>query len=323
VVGRLEIGRDCDGLLLFDERVSRRHAQLVATDAGLEVTDLGSTNGSFVNGQRIEAPTMLGVDDRLVVGDTVVTPRAEGRDARGASGRQTTTGRGPLVDADVARTTAEDNLVRPVVAVQGLHRTSIDLVASEVQRSGVGALQLHVDGTVTIVFSDIEDSTVIAERLGDSRWLDLLHDHNELVRRLLIDHNGKEIKAQGDGFMLTFPSARRGISFSIALQRALRLYNARHPELSLRVRVGVHTGDAIHDKGDIFGKHVILAARIASIAEGAQILVSSLAYELASSAGGATFGAERKVELKGLVGSHLVREVHWWEESVEADPTSS
>ncbi|MEY2431910.1 MAG: adenylate cyclase, partial [Acidimicrobiaceae bacterium] len=125
----------------------------------------------------------------------------------------------------------------------------------------------------------------------------------------------------GDGFMLTFPSARRGIGFSIALQRALRLYNARHPELMLRVRVGVHTGDAIHDKGDIFGKHVILAARIASIAEGAQILVSSLAYELASSSGGVPFGAERKVELKGLVGSHLVREVHWWEEPVDADPT--
>ncbi|MEY2430666.1 MAG: adenylate cyclase, partial [Acidimicrobiaceae bacterium] len=293
VVGRIELGRDCDGVLLFDERVSRRHVQLVVTDLGLEVTDLGSTNGSFVNGQRVGGPTMLGPDDRLVVGDTVVVLRAEARSDTGpSSARQTTAGSVPLIG--VGRTTSED-VVRPVAPIQGAHRTSIDIVASEVQRSGVGALQPHVDGTVTIVFSDIENSTVMAERLGDSRWLDLLHDHNELVRLLLGDHSGKEIKAQGDGFMLTFPSARRGIGFSIALQRALRLYNARHPELVLRVRVGVHTGDAIHDKGDIFGKHVILAARIASIAEGAQILVSSLAYELASSSGGVPFGAERKV----------------------------
>jgi class 3 adenylate cyclase len=289
------------------------------TDGGIEVTDLGSTNGSFVNGQRITAPTMFGGEDRLVLGDTVVVIRGEGRRAAATAGRQTSAGSGPLSWGETSRST--EDVVRPVNPIQGDHRTSIDLVASEVQRSGVGALQAHVDGTVTIVFSDIEDSTVMAERLGDTRWLDLLHDHNELVRRMLVDHTGKEIKAQGDGFMLTFPSARRGISFSIALQRALRLYNARHPEVALRVRMGVHTGDAIHDKGDIFGKHVILASRIASIAEGAQILVSSLAYQLASSAGDVPFGAERQVELKGLVGSHLVREVHWWEEPVAVDST--
>ncbi|MCH7713316.1 MAG: adenylate/guanylate cyclase domain-containing protein, partial [Chloroflexi bacterium] len=74
---------------------------------------------------------------------------------------------------------------------------------------------------------------------------------------------------------------------------------------------GLHTGEAIKDAGDFFGRNVILASRIADQAHGGQILVSSLLKELVESAGDLTFGEEREVELKGLPGPHRVYPVEW------------
>src|SRR5829696_3844601 len=68
------------------------------------------------------------------------------------------------------------------------------------------------DGTVTVLFSDIEDSTRVTERLGDQRWLELLEIHDAIVRENVRSHGGYEVKSQGDGFMLAFPSAREAIA---------------------------------------------------------------------------------------------------------------
>ena len=77
------------------------------------------------------------------------------------------------------------------------------------------------------------------------------------------------------------------------------------------MRIGLHTGEAIKEADDFFGKNVILAARIAGQAEGSEILVSSLLKELTESAGDIAFGGGREVELKGLTGRHHVFEVAW------------
>jgi class 3 adenylate cyclase len=79
----------------------------------------------------------------------------------------------------------------------------------------------------------------------------------------------------------------------------------------IRVRIGLHTGEAIKQDEDFFGKNVILAARVASQAKGGEILVSSLLKEITDSAGEVTFGGEREVELKGLSGTHRLFEVVW------------
>ena len=79
----------------------------------------------------------------------------------------------------------------------------------------------------------------------------------------------------------------------------------------IRVRIGLHTGEAIKEGDDFFGKHVNLAARVAGQAQGGEILVSSLLKELTESAGEFAFGDERKVELKGLAGKHSVFQVAW------------
>jgi len=156
-------------------------------------------------------------------------------------------------------------------------------------------------------------ATAITERLGDRRWLELLRAHNVIVREQVAAHEGFEVKSEGDGFMLAFQSARRGIECGVDIQRAFaeRNESAREP---IRVRIGLHTGEAIKEADDFFGKNVILAARIAGQAQGGEILVSSLLKELTESGGDIAFGEGREVELKGLSGQHRVFEVEWREE---------
>jgi class 3 adenylate cyclase len=165
------------------------------------------------------------------------------------------------------------------------------------------------NGTVTILFTDIEGSTQLTEQLGDEDWLTVLRAHNEVVRNQVKDHSGYEVKSQGDGFMLAFPSAKDALRCAIGIQRAL---NAREPNgVVLRVRIGLHTGEPVRDADDFYGKAVILAARIASEARGAEILASSLVRELTESSGEFTFEPPTEAELRGLSGIHQVSAVRW------------
>ncbi|HLA19051.1 MAG TPA: adenylate/guanylate cyclase domain-containing protein, partial [Dehalococcoidia bacterium] len=190
-------------------------------------------------------------------------------------------------------------------------QTSIDAVAATVYADKPD-LRPHAapDGTVTIMFSDIEGSTAMTERLGDRRFIELLREHNAIVREQLAAHDGFEVKSQGDGFMLAFQSARKALECAVDIQRAFAKRNDSADE-PIRVRIGLHTGEALKEADDFYGKNVILAARIASQAKGGEILVSSLLKELTESAVGVTFGKGREVELRGLAGPHRLFEVVW------------
>jgi SARP family transcriptional regulator, regulator of embCAB operon len=171
-------------------------------------------------------------------------------------------------------------------------------------------------GTVTIVFTDIEGSTEIAERLGDRRWVEVLARHEGTVRRHAAAHGGHEVKSQGDGLMLAFPGARRAIDFAVALQRELAGDAA-----GLRVRIGLHTGEAIRQGDDYVGRTVIVAARIAAQCAGGQIAVSDLVKRLVDSAGDLSFDEGRDVILKGLRERQRVHTVRW-QEAVPARPSA-
>jgi class 3 adenylate cyclase len=166
------------------------------------------------------------------------------------------------------------------------------------------------DGTVTMLFTDIENSSNLTERLGDTRWLEVLREHNAVVRDQVKQHGCFEVKSQGDGFMIASQSARRAVHCAIGVQEGLADYN-RHCEEPIHVRMGLHTGEVLKDADDFFGKHVILASRIAGKARGGEILASALLKELTASAGDIHFGPEREVELKGLSGTHRIHEVLW------------
>jgi class 3 adenylate cyclase len=304
VHGRLELGRDCDGLLLADAQVSRRHAELRVTGDRLLVVDLGSTNGTFVDGVAAKEPIELRPGSEARVGETsvaLVQPEA----AAGASLRATTIA-GPGVG------------LGPAESAEDLRRTSIDAVAEDALSDRWQPVVDPSDGgTLTIVFSDIESSTELATRLGDRQWFDVLASHNRIVREQLSRFGGTEVKSQGDGFMLTFPSARRAVLFAIATQRALEAERAAGSG-AVRVRMGMHTGEAIVDRsGDLFGRHVIVAARVANLADGGEILVSSLVWEIVAARGDITFGPGREVNLKGIAGAHVVYVVDWRGDSAD------
>jgi class 3 adenylate cyclase len=265
----IEVGRDCRGVLLTDPQISRRHLALFAVDGSVRVTDLGSTNGTRVDGVPIEGAHVLVAGEVVQLGATTIQ-------------------------------LLQDRPPEPAVAA-GTRSTSIDLVAAAAAADPPDFAALSADaGTLTIVFSDIENSTRRSVELGDVRWLELLDMHNAIIRRQVARHGGTEIKARGDGFMLSFPSARRALMCAIDVQRALR------------VRVGVHTGEVlVGDGGDLFGRHVVVAARVADAARGGEVLVSGLVRELVEPRGDVVFGAPRMVALKGLGPEHMVHPVLW------------
>jgi class 3 adenylate cyclase len=217
--------------------------------------------------------------------------------------------------ADIRSTTVGDlsATTGPSGPAAALRATSIDLVAAAVaeEQPDLSAMR-HDHGTLTIAFSDIQDSTRTAERLGDKAWYDLLATHNAIVRRRLAGHGGHEIKAQGDGFMLTFPSARRAVQCMIEIQRDFADHAAARPDQPILVRMGLHTGEVIvGDDGDLFGKHVNFAARVANEAAGGEILVSSLLRQIVETMGDLEFGEPRQAELKGIAGSHNLHPIIW------------
>ena len=161
---------------------------------------------------------------------------------------------------------------------------------------------LAADGTVTIVFTDIVDSTILTSRLGDHAWLDLLRKHNTVIEEATTAHGGTVVETQGDGSMLAFSSARRAIACARSIQREIASAFAGD-SAPIRVRIGVHTGDALREADHFFGTTVHFAARVASQALGGEVLVSSLVHDLVAGPD-VEFLERREVELKGLEGPH-------------------
>lgn len=190
--------------------------------------------------------------------------------------------------------------------------TSLEELAgwAEVERPDLRQIAAR-DGTVAILFSDIEDSTAINERLGDRAWVKVLGGHERLVRSRVDAHQGYVVKSQGDGFMVAFSEPRQAIECAAAVQCALARRDRRSRGEPIRVRIGIHLGRTVERDGDLFGRNVALAARVASAGDGGQILVSSAAADRAGELAGLPLVRPRDVELKGLPGRHRLFEVDW------------
>ncbi|MGD9965851.1 MAG: nuclear transport factor 2 family protein [Hyphomonadaceae bacterium] len=156
------------------------------------------------------------------------------------------------------------------------------------------------DGTVTIAFTDIESSSVLLERLGDAAFMRVLAWHDDIVRESTGQQNGFVVKSQGDGFMLAFPSAAFALRASLVMRERIK---GGFDGLPVRIRVGLHSGEAIKHADDFYGRTVVVAARIGALALGGEILASDLVYALARGLGTFTFGAPRAAALKGFDGS--------------------
>jgi class 3 adenylate cyclase len=191
-------------------------------------------------------------------------------------------------------------------------KTSIEAVTDSLEAKQPD-LRSHAapDGTVTLLFSDMEGFSTMTERLGDSEAHKVIQAHNRIVREQVNAYGGYEVEVQGDGFLLAFPGAGRALQCAIAIQRAFAAYADEHPEQPIRVRMGLHTGEPIKDADRFFGKTVILAARIAGQARGGEIFVSAVVEELAEASGMFAFDDGHEVRLKGLEGTHRIFGVCW------------
>lgn len=128
--------------------------------------------------------------------------------------------------------------------------------------------------SVTLMFTDIEGSTRINEALGDERWLEFLREHHAVTRACIAANAGLEVKVQGDGFMIAFATPQAALDCAMALHAGLDELPVARGEV-LRVRIGAHTGSALEEEGDLYGRTVALAARLTAFAAGGETVVSA------------------------------------------------
>jgi adenylate cyclase len=181
-------------------------------------------------------------------------------------------------------------------------RSSIEELADWAQVELPDLARLTPDGNVVILFSDIEESTALNERMGDRAWVRLLARHDRLVRKLVDEHSGHVVKSQGDGFMVAFARPLQAISCSVAVQRALASEVKLVSPNKIRVRIGIHMGKSVRRGDDLFGRNVAMAARVAAEANGGEVLISEAVREAVGD--DVEVGPPREVELKGFRGSY-------------------
>jgi class 3 adenylate cyclase/pimeloyl-ACP methyl ester carboxylesterase len=168
-------------------------------------------------------------------------------------------------------------------------------------------------GFRTIMFTDMEGSTAVTQRLGDAQAQTMVRTHNEIVRDALHAFGGTEVKHTGDGIMSSFTSASMAVECAIAIQRALETHGEAHPDEAIRVRIGLNAGEPVAEGDDLFGTAVQLASRISARAEPRQVLVSDVVRQLVAGKG-FLFADRGETELRGFEDPVRIFEVRWQEQ---------
>ena len=183
-----------------------------------------------------------------------------------------------------------------------------DVAHADVLLAGAAAPQVarHVR---TFMFTDIVGSTALVEAIGDEAWHDLLHWHDESLRRCFAENAGEEIDHTGDGFFVAFPTAESALSCAAQIQRKLAEQRRDHG-FAPRVRIGLHAAEATRVGADYEGGGVHTAARIGALAEGGEVLAS---VDTLEGIDGVVVGEAREVTLKGVAKPVRVAAVEWRE----------
>jgi class 3 adenylate cyclase len=158
-----------------------------------------------------------------------------------------------------------------------------------------------------LMFTDIVDSTKLAEALGDEAWDGIIRAHDRTVRAAVAEQGGEEVKATGDGFFLAFTDTDLAIEAAVAIQR--RLAEQRRQGFVPQIRIGMHGAEVNRVGLDYMGSGVNLAARIGTAGDGGEILVS--AVTLASARHSFMEAGRRTLELKGIAEPVEVVSVAW------------
>jgi class 3 adenylate cyclase len=283
------VGRDaaCD-IPINSKFVSRRQARVEPHGSGFRLlVEPASRNPLFVNGEQVRESHLLVPGDMIRVADVTMEFQQSEMDPLATH---------VFVSPPALGVTRE---VKPEI--------------SQSERDRVTEL-FGLRGTLSIMFTDVEGSTNLTTTLGDLRAQEYMRTHNAILRGEFEAHNGYEVKGQGDGFMVVFTSARQALRCAVAIQRSLAAYNTEHPDLPIRVRIGLNVGEVISEEDDFFGTAVILAARVANRGSGGDILISQLMHQIVAPTGEFRFKQRGTVHLKGFQRPQRVYEVGWQDE---------
>ncbi len=152
-------------------------------------------------------------------------------------------------------------------------------------------------GAVTILFTDLVDSTEVISRAGDEQARTILRTHRETLLEAARAHGGRDVKWTGDGLMVSFTSTAAAVRAAVAMQRSTR---GPVDGERLRIRVGINVGEALEDETDYVGASVVIARRLCDAAQGGQILCSDLVAGLLRGRRGFEFVRRGDFDLKGI-----------------------
>lgn len=186
---------------------------------------------------------------------------------------------------------------------------------------GESMSEVPSEGTLTVLFTDLEGSTELRTRVGDEKANEVIRTHEELTRSQAEEFGALDAKALGDGFMIVFSSARKAINAAVAIQRTIEEHNEENPDIPMLVRMGINSGDVTRESDDIYGTAVHAASRVAGKAQGGQILVAEIVKELAGMLPEVRLADWGLHWLKGFPDRWRLYEVLWRDKSKERGPS--
>ena len=165
----------------------------------------------------------------------------------------------------------------------------------------------HPSGHAQARFTTRDHQQQVAEALGDQAWERLLRWHDDMLRKEVASARGEIVNSTGDGFFVAFESARAGVDCAISIQRAL-VDHRKGTGFAPPVRIGVHTAEANRRGADYSGKGVHVAARVAALAGGGEILATA---ETLAEAGDVSVSDSRTVPVKGVAAPVSLAAIGW------------
>ena len=199
-------------------------------------------------------------------------------------------------------------------------RLEIDAAKAEFERLGatldLDHLSAEVSGStlpdrteqvVTMMFTDIVQSTDLVRVIGDESWGDLIAWHDRTIRILIGEYSGAEVDHAGDGFFVSFASPEMALECAGEIQRVFERHR-KQEGFSPHVRIGVHTGQVLTSDDGLVGHHVHIAARVGSAGEGDEVLATR---EVMDQIEGFTFENERTIEAQGVETPLVVGSMVW------------
>jgi adenylate cyclase len=193
-----------------------------------------------------------------------------------------------------------------------MHETSLDVIASTLDDAAIGmrGQASSPDGSFTLLFCEVANIEAI-RAAEPERVAGMLDDQRMLVERIADHHHGDIARAHEDGFMVVFNSAHAGLYCAIEMQRAFAGAPLGDAQAAPELRIGLHTGTVIDAGQDLYGRNVLLGARIAGRALGREIMVSAKVKEYTDSDPSFCFSARGEHHFKGLHGEHELFAVAW------------